>query len=123
MIADDIERAIDSYLICAIWAGDAWWLGDDGNPPTLDDIGVSTFDITDDTRAHVRRDIARFVRVARKRDLALWTAEELGHDFYLTRNGHGTGFWDRGRSDAGERLADIAQTFGEHELCEEDITQ
>ena len=34
-------------------------------------------------------------------DLALydhpeWTAAELGgHDFWLTRNGHGCGFWDR----------------------------
>ena len=24
-----------------------------------------------------------------------WTAEQAGHDFFLTRNGHGAGFWDR----------------------------
>lgn len=28
-----------------------------------------------------------------------------GHDFWLTRNGHGTGFWDRGLGKLGERLA------------------
>ncbi len=25
----------------------------------------------------------------------LWTDEQAGHDFCLTRNGHGAGFWDR----------------------------
>ena len=41
--------------------------------------------------------------------------EQAGHDFWLTRNGHGTGFWD---SDSyGEhysrRFTQIARNFGE----------
>lgn len=37
------------------------------------------------------------------------------HDFILTRNGHGTGFWDSGRwvSPWDKRLTDLAHSFGE----------
>ena len=30
--------------------------------------------------------------------------EQLGHDLFLTAQGHGSGFWDRGAGDLGERL-------------------
>lgn len=36
-----------------------------------------------------------------------------GHDFWLTRNHHGAGFWDRGLGDLGDRLTELAQTYGE----------
>ena len=36
-----------------------------------------------------------------------------GHDFWLTRNGHGAGFWDRGLGDLGERLTALCKTYGE----------
>ena len=37
---------------------------------------------------------------------------QLGHDFALTRDGHGAGFWDRGYGERGERLTDAAKSFG-----------
>ena len=40
-----------------------------------------------------------------------------GHDFWLTRNGHGTGFWDRGLpGDLGDRLTAATKLFRECEL-------
>lgn len=39
-----------------------------------------------------------------------------GHDFYLTRNGHGAGFWDRGYGERGERLSIAAKSFGSAEV-------
>lgn len=33
-----------------------------------------------------------------------YTPEQAGHDFWLTRNGHGAGFWDRGLGDTGKQL-------------------
>lgn len=39
--------------------------------------------------------------------------EHAGHDFWLTRNGHGTGFWDRGMDELGVRLSLAARPFGE----------
>jgi hypothetical protein len=42
-----------------------------------------------------------------------WNA--AAHDFMLTRNGHGTGFWDSGRWLApwGDKLTRLAHSFGE----------
>ena len=46
-----------------------------------------------------------------------WSAAELGgHDFWLTRNGHGAGFWDRTiacRKRPRDRLTAAAETYGE----------
>jgi hypothetical protein len=36
----------------------------------------------------------------------------IEHDFFLTRNGHGAGFWD-GDYDKGIELSEIAKSFGE----------
>ena len=38
--------------------------------------------------------------------------ERAGHDFWLTRNGHGAGFWDRGLGDLGDRLSNAAHVYG-----------
>lgn len=44
-------------------------------------------------------------------------AERVGHDFLLTRNGHGVGFWDGDYSDdLGERLTKASEAFGEFNL-------
>lgn len=43
-----------------------------------------------------------------------------GHDFALTRNGHGAGFWDRGYGEVGERLSDAARAYGEHHVITND---
>lgn len=41
--------------------------------------------------------------------------EQLGHDLWLTRNGHGTGFWDREElyGDCGPRFTSFAENLGE----------
>lgn len=47
-----------------------------------------------------------------------------GHDFWLTRNGHGTGFWDRDYSDeVGRGLQNACRTFGEAYLDWEELAQ
>ena len=44
-----------------------------------------------------------------------WTSAELaGHDFALTRNGHGTGFWDRGLGEMGDMLTKECEPYGAH---------
>lgn len=48
-----------------------------------------------------------------------YTDEELaGHDFWLTRNGHGAGFWDRSELDKPTqgRLTKAAHAFGNSDL-------
>lgn len=36
----------------------------------------------------------------------------IEHDFFLTRNGHGSGFWD-GDYKEGDKLTEIAKSFGQ----------
>lgn len=41
---------------------------------------------------------------------------QAGHDFWLTRNRHGAGFWDRGLGDVGKALTEAAHAFGATDL-------
>lgn len=42
--------------------------------------------------------------------------DQMGHDFWLTRNRHGAGFWDRGLGDLGKELTDYCHHLGEVNL-------
>ena len=47
-----------------------------------------------------------------------YDASRAGHDFWLTRNGHGAGFWDRDElaEDVREKLSLAARRTGERDL-------
>ena len=46
-----------------------------------------------------------------------WCRAELaGHDFALTRNGSGTGFWDRGLGEMGDMLTEECKPYGAHRV-------
>ena len=40
--------------------------------------------------------------------------DQCGHDFWLTRNGHGAGFWDRGLADTGQVVLGFHATAYQH---------
>lgn len=61
-------------------------------------------DIHPDTKEKMRTDCNRFID-ANAADLEDIDPEEAGYDFWLTRCGHGAGFWDRGLGEVGDRLA------------------
>jgi hypothetical protein len=41
-----------------------------------------------------------------------YTPRQAGIDYWLTRNGHGAGFWDRDLGDVGDRLTAAAEADG-----------
>ena len=41
---------------------------------------------------------------------------QAGHDFALTRNGHGAGFWDHDAGEDGDALTESAEWFGEFNI-------
>ena len=114
---DDFTRA---YVECALWSTTDESTPAGGEPM---DANYSLNDIDVDTLTRMAEDCARF-QAENAADLELydhprWTAAELGgHDLWLTRNGHGCGFWDRDSlpADAGERLTDAAHKLGEFYL-------
>ena len=99
-----------AYAICALWAS----LTDDGN--TLDD-DYCVSDIAPETLSAFGEICRAFY--AEHRDDLRQTSDgptQWGHDLWLTRNGHGAGFWDRGYGPVGDRLSDAARALGESDL-------
>ena len=45
-----------------------------------------------------------------------YDASSAGHDFWLTRNHHGAGFWDRGLGEVGRKLTEAAHVYGDYDL-------
>jgi hypothetical protein len=115
----DNDAFLRAYIVCALWSTH----GPEEEPhacENLDDL-FSAEDIAPECLESMRADCDDFI-VANAQDLRAyceemrseqWSGEErAGHDFWLTRNGHGAGFWDRGLGALGDRLADAARVYG-----------
>jgi hypothetical protein len=76
------------------------------------DAHYTASDIAPETLERMVKDCERFQREA----VIAPYFKEAGHDFWLTRNGHGSGFWDGDWPDSGEELTAISKTFGEYDL-------
>jgi hypothetical protein len=77
-----------------------------------------TGDLSPEAMAKCNSDCCDFVDLLVKeglfeKTLEVMTPEQIGHDFWLTRNGHGAGFWDRGNGELGETLSSLAKIYGD----------
>ena len=120
----NIESMVDGYLEAQLGLGlDIDRQDEDGNNPTFDenydrdDIAVEYVDAVREELSGVVAEHPLAVRMylaQRRYNRADGSVSaHFGHDFYLTREGHGTGFWDRGLGELGEYLTKIAKTYGE----------
>ncbi len=78
----------------------------------------SCAELANETRQLIAEDCAKFISIVPDELITDYlskgfTWDSFGHDFWLTRNGHGCGFWDRGINGTGEKLSDFAQSMGE----------
>lgn len=120
-MAINLERMLAGYVECAAWA--------DCGP----DHETYEKEWDEDVVSVMHHDCEVFVSkcgTARLDALAAeaprYSDERFGHDFWLTRNGHGAGFWDRdelnfvvsadGRYDMGWELTQVAKRMGERTL-------
>jgi hypothetical protein len=104
------DKFFAAYVDCALWSShdeDA-----DGAPLDRDFTGR---DIDVDALARMYADCRDFW-TANREDLKDIDSDQAGHDFWLTRNHHGAGFWDRGLGEIGQRLTDAAHVYGESNL-------
>jgi len=104
----DVDAMAEEYMATALWSS----LDDDGKP--LDDE-YGTDDIDESSRDEMRADCQSFAE-SNIADLMGMDPVQAGHDFWLTRNGHGAGFWDRGLGDRGDRLTAASEPFGDSDL-------
>jgi hypothetical protein len=121
----DLEHELSQYIGTALWSTNADHLDPEGTGAagSLEDH-YSDVDLAPEAREAMRADLADFVHHADPRALAFWETElgagQIGHDFWLTRNGHGAGFWDRFSAGIGasfgRHLTEKAKAYGESYL-------
>lgn len=105
-IDNKMEFFMQGYITCALWSST-----DDSGDPL--DSNHDRDNIDDATMVDMVIDCWTFVKnnqhIIEGTDM---TWSQAGHDFWLTRNGHGAGYWDRDLGEAGEQLSEAATAFG-----------
>jgi hypothetical protein len=102
------EAFFAAYVECALWSSNDESTPAGGEPF---DQNYGPDDIAPETLASMRADCDSFAD-AEAADLAGMNDGQAGHDFWLTRNGHGAGFWDRGLGALGDRLTQACRPYG-----------
>ncbi|RPJ16050.1 MAG: hypothetical protein EHM33_34265 [Chloroflexi bacterium] len=103
------QSFFDHYVSCALWSS----TDDEGTPMDGGDLDLST-----EAKDQMLDDCANFIAYCEDLELDWFPEgfEQSAHDFWLTRNGHGAGYWDRGLGDLGDKLTEAAKTFGSCDL-------
>lgn len=102
-MSDPLEYSVEmlnQYLATALWTEE------------LDHLGISDFSESDIEVATL--ELQHFLELAGSfLEGSPATASDIGHDFWLSRNGHGVGFWDRPElyGTQGKVLTDLAETY------------
>jgi len=111
----DVDTVLSGYLTAALWTGFCYESEQDDNPEPLDSW-ATVDDIPAEIVAEIRGDVSNFLSMVDGLDLSMMSDEQVGHDFLLTRNHHGAGFWDRGLGELGDVLTTWAQASGGQNL-------
>lgn len=108
-------RFVRAYIHAMLWS-----TNDDNDQPLEDNYGVS--DLSPESLAKIVEDCGRFLADVESAGIDLDqnllvdgdADERAAFHFWLTRNGHGAGFWDGDWSEAVEdKLTKLAESFGE----------
>lgn len=117
---ENIDAFTGAYIECALWSTNDNSDEQGGDP--LDE-NYSIEDIATETFEGMVADCKKFQEenaddITDGPDLSQCTTEEQsGHDFWLTRNHHGAGFWDGDwPKEAGDRLTQACKVYGEVDL-------
>lgn len=111
---DFMDKMVGQYLVTALWSS-----GDDKGEPLDQKVGVS--DISDESLKKADRDCKAFYDKAEiilgknGDEITSLDPESIGHDFWLSRNGHGAGFFDAEYLDdeMQDALQELARSFGQ----------
>lgn len=110
-----VDAMFTAYVRCGLWSTSSYDVNGECDE-SLEADGFTPDDLTDAAVESIREDITSFV-TDNWTDVRGLDAAQTGHDFLLTRDRHGTGFWDRGLGDVGDRLTEAAYPYGESGFC------
>lgn len=109
----ELDEFTQSYIITAFWSSNDE--SDESGGEPLE----NNYDWRDLAPAELQKMVADCVKFEDQNSDLLdgLDRSRAGHDFWLTRNGHGAGFWDGDYEDAvGEKLTQASHAFGECDI-------
>lgn len=114
VLAAHLDQFTRSYIQAMIWAST-----DEDDRPMDEDYNID--DLAPETLERIKVDCLRFVTAYRDvlRKVMGFNSYDwgsAGHDFWLTRCGHGAGFWDRGMGEHGDELTEACEVYGNLDL-------
>jgi hypothetical protein len=109
---EQTDTFIKSYIEAMLWAN-VCWETETGDAPAGQEARLTRqqeSDLAKDARDFLAKNETD---IASLRDFTSDPYGQSGHDFALTRNHHGAGFWDRGYGAVGKRLTRASEAYGE----------
>ena len=103
----ELQQFMEAYIACALWSST------DSDDAPLDEQ-YSIEHIAPLTLVKIAADCRTFYE--RNSGMIGDRAKRAGHDFWLTRNGHGAGFWDGDWPENGDALTAESNRAGECDL-------
>ena len=97
----NIDEILNSYIETAIWA-------EESNENDLK--GKTINDFNEESVANSKIEIYNFIKKAQQEapdELSTYDSKALGHNLWLSRNGHGAGFFD----DNNDKLQNLARSI------------
>ena len=104
----ELMSATDAAIAALLWSTPADSGDSTGVDGYLEDIDAEFSEVS---RAKLHSELCDFI-VNNSDDLSGIDYSSIGHNFVLTRNGHGTGFWDLGMGERGDRLSAACDSYG-----------
>jgi len=113
-----IQSMVHGFLVCMLWA-------ESGDPESPLGASADMTELAPQTRTAAHEMCESFAHYCKAQRINLQTVrgmgpESIGHDLWLTSQGHGAGFWDRGLGAIGQRLTDAAKIIGSHDAYKGD---
>lgn len=106
-----LDSFTQGYIDCALWA-----CSDDEGGESFSELGYDSGNISPSCLKTMKKDCADFQKAEAADLTQAGDDSQNGHDFFLTRNGHGAGFWDRGYGAVGDRLSKACKAYGTQDL-------
>ncbi len=106
---------MNGYVECLLWSSIDGDPEDDSDDPEM--VELDKYPESASLRYNLVTEAWEFYTAWRE----MWveagmTDDYAGHNFALTRNHHGTGFWDRGLGEVGKVLTEASHAYGETNL-------
>lgn len=106
-----LDTFTQAYIACALWSSMDESDERGGEPM---DANYTADDLAPETLERIKADCAKFQRDNAERINC--NLSRAGHDFWLTRNGHGAGFWDGDWPEHGDWLTEVSHAYKECDL-------